>query len=316
MASINIDPDYFGHPKTVRLIGILGDGADIYPVRLWCYTAKFHKMDGLLKVYSDKALEDVMDWRGERGKCINAMVEVGFLDVIDAGYAVHEWADHAAHIIAYQIKSRKMTKRRLEKIKHEDVDNILSTDQLRPDESSSSNTTSESSSNLSRTHHVLPMQGKAAQDNVFQSNALHGINGADFNHSVISDDAFVLRLSEEEYSHWCSKIQSLINRENEARINNKFIWSSEGTIPKDEWRFLFNRFGDDDKKRLLREACNILDGKLIWANYIELAIMISVRLSAKKRIHKPIAFVFDMLKKPGGIVSDCTDGVLKGYKIM
>ena len=66
MAYLNLDPDYFNHPKTIRLIGLLGVGAAEYPIRLWCYCAKYHPVDGLLRGYSDVEIESAASWRGEK----------------------------------------------------------------------------------------------------------------------------------------------------------------------------------------------------------------------------------------------------------
>ena len=82
-------------------------------------------MDGLLRGYSDKALEDVMGWRGEKGACIKAMIEIGFLDVTENGFVVHDWKEHAAHIIAYQLKAKKMNAARLKRVAGENVDNLI-----------------------------------------------------------------------------------------------------------------------------------------------------------------------------------------------
>ena len=44
---VPVDVDYFSHPKTVQLISIIGQGADVFPIRLWAWAAKFAKKGAL-----------------------------------------------------------------------------------------------------------------------------------------------------------------------------------------------------------------------------------------------------------------------------
>lgn len=61
MASLNLDMDYFGHPKTKRLVGLLGRGAEVLPLRLWCHVGKYHAQDGRLAGYSPQEIEAIGD---------------------------------------------------------------------------------------------------------------------------------------------------------------------------------------------------------------------------------------------------------------
>lgn len=65
MPYLNIDLDYFDHPKTVRLIGLLGRDADVLPIRLWKYCGKFMAEDGRLIGLSVQEIEAAMGWRGQ-----------------------------------------------------------------------------------------------------------------------------------------------------------------------------------------------------------------------------------------------------------
>lgn len=108
MPSLNIDLDYFQHPKVVRLIGRLGKIAEVLPIKLWIYCGKFHAEDGRLEGYLPKEIEAQIDWRGEPGKCVEAMVDIGLLDLLPdyAGYQVHDWWEHASHIAVYKLRAR------------------------------------------------------------------------------------------------------------------------------------------------------------------------------------------------------------------
>jgi hypothetical protein len=107
MADLNLDTNYFDHPKTIRLVGLLGRGAEVLPLRTWCYVAKHHPVDGRLAGYSVQEIEAIAGWWGERGKAVEALIAVRFLDKVKSGYRVHGWKKRAGHIWAYKLRSRK-----------------------------------------------------------------------------------------------------------------------------------------------------------------------------------------------------------------
>ena len=84
MPYLNLDVDYFEHPKTRRLVGLLGSGAEIYPQKLWVYCAKFHCETGILINYKREDIEAICGWSGEPGMLYGALLEVGFLDLYEA----------------------------------------------------------------------------------------------------------------------------------------------------------------------------------------------------------------------------------------
>lgn len=106
MPDINIDINYFSHRKTKRLIGQLGRGSDILPIRLWAYCGKHHSEDGRLIGYSEQEIESVCDWWGESGKMVEALLAIGWLHRIEAGFEVHEWVEHQGHLKAYSIRGK------------------------------------------------------------------------------------------------------------------------------------------------------------------------------------------------------------------
>jgi hypothetical protein len=79
MTSLNLDLDFFDHPKTRRLVGLLGRGSEVLPIKLWCWCAKYHAESGWLTGYSAQEIESILGWWGEPGKMVEAMVKVGFL---------------------------------------------------------------------------------------------------------------------------------------------------------------------------------------------------------------------------------------------
>ncbi len=116
MAYLNLDPDYFDHPKTRRLIGILGPGAEALPLKLWCHCAKYHAETGLFKDYSAEEIEALVNWSGEKGAMVAAMTKVGFLQKNNDGYEINDWLDHEGHIAKFKKRSKLAAKARWNKI--------------------------------------------------------------------------------------------------------------------------------------------------------------------------------------------------------
>lgn len=139
---IPLDIAYFGHPKTLKLISILGRvEADVYPLRLWAWAAQYAR-DGHLP--SDcRVIERGLGWRGASGRLVSALVQAGYLAASDQsvvgdreagdhqvttdravgdhqqptrsqvwGYVIHDWDQHTGRAIAiYDAKKRKQRER-------------------------------------------------------------------------------------------------------------------------------------------------------------------------------------------------------------
>jgi hypothetical protein len=112
MPALNLDLNYFEHPKTKRLIGLLGPGAETYPIRLWVYCGKYHHKDGDLSNYTDGEIEAVSGWTGHPGRMLQAFLTVGFLEQTPDGFVVHDWQDHAGHFAAYHERAKMAAKQR------------------------------------------------------------------------------------------------------------------------------------------------------------------------------------------------------------
>ncbi len=118
MPFLNLDFDYFDHPKTTRLVGLLGHGSEIYPIRLWTHIAKFHSKDGILSGYTPEAIEQAIRWAGKHGDCVGALLSVGFIEKTDGGYRAHDWNGHQGHIHALKIRNKKVAKNRWKNIRN------------------------------------------------------------------------------------------------------------------------------------------------------------------------------------------------------
>lgn len=115
MIYLNLDLDYFTHPKTVRLVGLLGKGAEVLPIRLWCYCGKYHVESGRLTSYSIQEIEATVGWWGKSGEMVKAMLHVGFLDEADGEFQLHDWEEHEGHLLALRERGKTAAKARWEK---------------------------------------------------------------------------------------------------------------------------------------------------------------------------------------------------------
>lgn len=115
MPSINLDLNYFTHPKVIRLVACLGESASLYPLKLWVYVGKYHCEQGMLEAYSKQEIEAVVGWGGESGKCIDELVRIGFLEKIENGYLVHDWKEHSGHLAVYKKRAKSAAKKRWKK---------------------------------------------------------------------------------------------------------------------------------------------------------------------------------------------------------
>jgi len=106
MPELNLDLDYFEHPKVMLLADALGEWAEILPIKLWRFTAKFHPSTGVITGPSVNLIERHLNWRGKKGDGIKALVTFGFLKEIPGGYEVHDFLEHQGHIESYKIRGK------------------------------------------------------------------------------------------------------------------------------------------------------------------------------------------------------------------
>jgi hypothetical protein len=103
---IPVDVDYFEHPKTLMLVGLIGPQADVFPLRLWRWCALYAR-DGVVKG-GRAQLESVVKWSGESGQLHKALVKCGFLE--KDGKTVHDWHFHIGRSI-YLYEQKKLRQR-------------------------------------------------------------------------------------------------------------------------------------------------------------------------------------------------------------
>ncbi len=106
MPYLNLDLDYFQHRKTRRLIGLLGRGAEVLPIKLWNYCGKFHAESGRLADYSGQEIEAIVEWWGKEGEALKAMLNTGFLKLENKCYLVPDWLSHQGHIASFKKRAK------------------------------------------------------------------------------------------------------------------------------------------------------------------------------------------------------------------
>jgi len=107
LSNLNLDLDYFDHPKTKRLIGLLGRGAAELPIRIWCYCGKYHAESGNLTNYSPQEIESIAGWWGKSGEMIKAMEQVGFLENDGVSWRVKDWLQINGHLAMFKERAKK-----------------------------------------------------------------------------------------------------------------------------------------------------------------------------------------------------------------
>lgn len=123
MPYLNVDLDYFDHRKTKRLIGLLGRGAEILPLRLWAYCGKFHCEDGRLAGYSEQEIESIASWWGQGGLMLPAMEKAAWMGQDGATWFMVAWVEHQGHLAAFKAKGKAMADARWSKAR-EDASSI------------------------------------------------------------------------------------------------------------------------------------------------------------------------------------------------
>ena len=81
------------HPKTKKLIRRIGEGGAWRLVCLFLWTAA-NRPNGDLSGMTDEDIELAIDWSGEPGAFIAAMIGVRFLDGEEGNRSIHDWAEH------------------------------------------------------------------------------------------------------------------------------------------------------------------------------------------------------------------------------
>jgi hypothetical protein len=110
--ALNLDVHFFEHPKTRRLVGLLGRGAELLPLKLWTYVAKVRADTGELYDHSTQEIESIVEWWGKSGDAVAALIKCSFIEQCDSGFRVHDWLEHQGHLAAFKRRAQAAAKRR------------------------------------------------------------------------------------------------------------------------------------------------------------------------------------------------------------
>lgn len=81
------------HPKTKKLARRLGPAGPLGCIYLFLWAAA-NRSDGDMTGLTDEDIELSVDWQGEEGAFVRAMVDVGFLEGEEGARVIHDWAEH------------------------------------------------------------------------------------------------------------------------------------------------------------------------------------------------------------------------------
>ena len=97
------------HPKTRKLQRRLGPSG---PWALVCLIlwAGHHRPNGDLAGMDDEDIELACDWQGEPGEFVRVAAEVGFLDVLNDHYVLHDWYEHQPWIAGREQRRKRAQK--------------------------------------------------------------------------------------------------------------------------------------------------------------------------------------------------------------
>lgn len=85
---IQLDSNYRSHRKTLRLVKLLGHGAQWYPVALMLYCADVCPSGEI----GDDLIEEAAGWKGKAGRLLAALKDVG---IIDENGVLHGWRERS-----------------------------------------------------------------------------------------------------------------------------------------------------------------------------------------------------------------------------
>lgn len=103
---IRIEISFRGHRKRGKLQALLGPKSTDYLIDLWIGSA-LSRPEGILHGYDplDSAIE--ARWDGDPQEFVDALVRVGFLDILDNGtYALHDWEEHQPFVVKAKERER------------------------------------------------------------------------------------------------------------------------------------------------------------------------------------------------------------------
>lgn len=109
MKDLRISFGLLDHPKKIKLQRRCGGESFENLIRLWMFVAQT-KPRGKLDDMDTEDIEIASGWKGESGFFTRAMIDVGFLIIIDSVYHIKDWREHNGY--AYHAPERVEKARR------------------------------------------------------------------------------------------------------------------------------------------------------------------------------------------------------------
>jgi len=108
---IRLDAEFVNHPKTKRLIRVLGHEGFYALVSLFSNVAKIYPK-GRLKNCDEIDIADMANWDKDPDKLVAALMDekIGFLELVDGEYCIHDWEDNQPYVYHSDKRSEKAKK--------------------------------------------------------------------------------------------------------------------------------------------------------------------------------------------------------------
>lgn len=94
---IRLSTGFYSHPKTIKLMRIVGAEGVLCLQRLWIWSAQ-NRADGNLSGFEDEDIEIAACWSGACGEFVQALAKLRFLDGDTGAYALHGWDEHQGYV--------------------------------------------------------------------------------------------------------------------------------------------------------------------------------------------------------------------------
>lgn len=90
---IRLSVSFKGHRKRAKLRRILGENSTDCLIDLWI-TVSMDRPDGNLQGLDETDISIMAGWTGDPDVFVQALLSVGFINIVDGAYALHDWIDH------------------------------------------------------------------------------------------------------------------------------------------------------------------------------------------------------------------------------